>query len=240
MKNSYIGIDGCKFGWIVIEILDELNFNFELINNISAVEQYTNVEILIDIPIGLGDKYIERNLDLEARKLLTSAKKSSIFTAPCRDAVYAKNYEHAKIINKNITGKSISIQAWNICNKIKEVDQFLMTHSNKKSFFREAHPEICFTLLNDNVSLLSKKSTPYGHIERLDLLKKNYLNAEKIYHTIEENTLRKFAKKDDILDAMVLAICSFKYRNIQPSILKNKPLKDSMGIEIGLWMGDFI
>lgn len=237
MKHSYLGIDGCKFGWIAVEIVDEVNFNFKLLKNITAIKEYENAQILIDMPIGLGDELIERNLDYEAKKLLSPSKKSSIFMPPCRDAVYAATYEQAKEINKKITEKSISIQAWNICNKIKEIDQFLINKSTKNLFLQEAHPEICFTILNDGNSLSSKKSTPLGQTERLELLKRNFKNAEKIYSKIINSTLRKDVKKDDILDAMALAICAFNAKNQDALILKNKPLKDSKNLEMSLWLG---
>lgn len=235
MPNSHIGIDACKFGWIMINIIDEDYFSFELMGHISAIEKYNNDTILIDIPIGLADEFIERNLDLEAKKLLTAPKKSSIFIPPCRNAIYAENYEEAKVINKKITGKSISIQAWNISKKIKEVDQFLINKPFTTPYLQEAHPEICFTILNNGKSLESKKSTSLGHFERLTLLKKLFPSAEKIYHTIVEKTLKKDAKKDDILDAMVLAISSFISKNNHVNNINNRPLIDSKGLKISLW-----
>lgn len=236
MKHSYIGIDGCKFGWIAVEIMDEANFNFNLVKNISAIEKWENAQVLIDIPIGLGDKFIERNVDYEAKKLLSPYKKSSIFMPPCRDAVYAENYEKAKSINQKITGKSISIQAWNICNKIKEIDQFLISTPQKRPYLQEAHPEICFTILNGGKSFSSKKSTPIGQTERLELLKLNFKNAEHIYNKVIDSTLRKDVKKDDILDAMVLAIAAFKTKNKKATLLQNTPKEDSKGIRISLWI----
>ena len=235
MKNSFIGIDGCKYGWIAIEIINETQFSFELLKNISAIHKYKKSQILIDMPIGLSDESINRNIDIKAKKLLSTSKKSSIFIPPCREAVYANSYEDAKKINQKTLGKSLSIQAWNICPKIKELDIFLIEKSTHIPFLREAHPEICFTLLNNGSSFSSKKSTPEGQNDRLNLLQSHFKNAKYIFESVLSSTKRKDVKKDDILDALVLAVCGFLHHNKSTKKIINTPLKDKKGLEISLW-----
>jgi len=57
-------------------------------------------------------------------------RKSSIFPVPCREAVYAETYEKACEVNKLLTGKLISKQAWNIVPKIRDVDRFLVKNKS--------------------------------------------------------------------------------------------------------------
>merc|ERR1712070_615966 len=101
---------------------------------------------------------------------LPKGKKSSVFNAPCRQAVRANNYIQAKEINKKILSKSISIQSWNISNKIKEVDEFLI--KNKQLNIHESHPELCFINLNNGVPLKNNKKTNQGVNERVSILNK--------------------------------------------------------------------
>merc|ERR1712070_431832 len=103
---------------------------------------------------------------------LPKGKKSSVFNAPCRQAVRANNYIQAKEINKKILSKSISIQSWNISNKINEVDEFLIKNKNKQLNIHESHPELCFINLNNEVPLKNNKKTKQGVNERITILNK--------------------------------------------------------------------
>ena len=85
-----------------------------------------NFKALIDIPIGLGSIESERKIDQLLRNNLSSNFKQTVFNTPNRNAVYAKDYKHSRELNKLETNKSVSIQSWNICPKIKEVDSFLL------------------------------------------------------------------------------------------------------------------
>ena len=71
------------------------DFNCEVHSNLESLllhlpEKYL---VLIDIPIGLPKKE-SRLCDRLAREKL-GPRRSSVFTVPCRDAVYAKNYKEA-------------------------------------------------------------------------------------------------------------------------------------------------
>ena len=71
--------------------------------------------LYVDMPIGLPDW--ERQLERLARKCL-SVRPGSIFSVPCRQAVYSTSYESACDINAEITGKKLSKQSWYLCDKI--------------------------------------------------------------------------------------------------------------------------
>ena len=100
--------------------------------------------ILIDIPIGLkaGGK-TERRCDPQARKLL-GPRRSSVFPAPCRQAIYASSYQEACDVNQRLTGKRLSVENWNIIPKIREVDCLLSDDTSARGHIREIHPELCF------------------------------------------------------------------------------------------------
>ena len=57
-----------------------------------------------------------------------------------REALEAPTYQLGNQINKSISGKGISIQAWNIGHKIKEVNQFLSQSHLYQKKMSESHP----------------------------------------------------------------------------------------------------
>ena len=195
------GIDGSKGGWVCVSGYENnyKELKFEKLKEFNDIKSKNFNLVLVDIPIGLdidlkkGGRIVDK---LARKELLTN--KSSIFNAPSRLVLEAKNYEEANKINKN-KGMGLSKQSWNLVKKIKEVDEFIK-NSNKTMIF-ESHPEIIFQVMKkDKVS--TKKKNDEGIIERRNLLEKNGFN--KVF--LEKNLLAKdsFYKKDDFIDACSL------------------------------------
>ncbi|MCJ7615106.1 MAG: DUF429 domain-containing protein [Desulfobacterales bacterium] len=224
-----VGADGCKAGWFSV-ILSDNNWEINIFPDIKAL--WENCQdaslILLDIPIGLRkNSKIERLCDLEARKLL-GKRKSSVFPAPCREAVYRDSYEEASDINKKLTGRGLSLQTWNIMPKIREVDILLSENKNARSQIREIHPEICFYAFSGQPMKYSKKKKE-GYFERYDILKKIYPSSEDIISKALSKYYRKEVAKDDILDALSAAITARFGKNNLDSIPKIPEL-DSIGM----------
>jgi predicted RNase H-like nuclease len=119
----YIGVDGCRAGWFLVSLDNKNEFKIDIFSDIYALWDiyYSSSSIFIDIPIGLpGGDITNRKCDLEARKILRPKKGSCVFPAPCRPAVYAKDYRKANNLNRKIIGKGLSYQVWNIIPKIRE------------------------------------------------------------------------------------------------------------------------
>lgn len=228
---AYSGIDGCKAGWFYIELGNSNHFQFNIVKTISELHDKISASelSLIDIPIGLIEgKQTYRSCDQAARKLL-SKRKSSIFPAPCRQAIYSDNYEEASQTNFEVTGKKLSKQSWFISNKIKEVDSYLKDNNNAINL-REAHPELCFMGLNNGKEMQFNKKTEKGINERLSLLQKHLPISEKIYYSALNQFLRKDLARDDILDAMVLAYAASKSKSLVS--LPKKSEFDNLGLRM--------
>ncbi|WP_082885408.1 MULTISPECIES: DUF429 domain-containing protein [Methylomonas] len=171
---KYIGIDGCKSGWLYVGLDDDLNWTIDIMANISELSALSrnSTLILIDIPIGLREAgRIERLCDLEARKNL-EGRRSSVFPAPSRPALNGPTYRECSQINFEITGRKLSQQSYAIAPKIKEVDDYLAT-LDLRGKIREIHPEVCFWALNNYTPMRYRKKSPEGEMERIDLLKKH-------------------------------------------------------------------
>jgi len=234
-SNYVVGIDGCRFGWLIIAINFEGDFkvakyaDFEsILKDFPDAKKY-----LVDMVIGLASSSIERNIEKMARTKLKPFRHSSVFTPPCRAAIYKENYADAKIENIEITGKSISIQAWNIVPKIIEIDQFLLKNKSFLHKIYEAHPEVCFAGLNKGLPMKEKKSKPEGIMERMELLQKLFPKSNSILEKGQKDFLKKEVKNDDIVDALALAVTGFLGEKSAYQFISDTPVKqDVHGIDM--------
>jgi len=200
-----VGIDGCRSGWIAVSLSDRCAYLFKRLKDLVAHYDEDTL-FLIDMPIGLPDKMIERACETNARKELSPQRKSSIFPIPCREAVYAETYEMASLINRNVLQKGISKQTWFICSKIKELDHLLIQDKELRMRFFESHPELAFHYLNHRISMEFNKKTEAGQQERLLLLSQFSQNINVIYNSAIQKFKRIDVAKDDIIDALCLAV----------------------------------
>ena len=201
----YVGVDGCKAGWFAVILTEEGDWDIDVFSDVSHLLNKIDDSslILIDIPIGLSSR--KRQCDIEARRLLKPKRASSVFTAPCRPAIYCKNYKEASDINEERTGRRLSLQTWNIIPKIREVDNLLINREFAKSCVRETHPEICFWAMAGH-PMEHYKKTAEGYSERMQVLQSVYPNTKDIINRALSAYTRKEVARDDILDALSAAI----------------------------------
>ncbi|MEL7426625.1 MAG: DUF429 domain-containing protein [Bacteroidota bacterium] len=206
-----IGIDGCRAGWLVV-LFDGKEAQMHLLPQLEAIEQLQlpSLPIWIDMPIGfITDGPEGRLCDKAARQFLRPHRTSSVFTPPCRAAVYASK-EEASTVNFILTGKKLSQQSINIIPKMRELDTYLqeLDRASAHTWF-EAHPEVVFAALNQEQALEHKKKTTAGEEQRLNLLKPFYPTVQGWTKTARQQHLRKDVLPDDIVDALGLAVASF-------------------------------
>lgn len=232
-KNSFVGVDGCKYGYVAVNITDN-DFDINVFKNIEEIcGKYSDSNtILIDMPIGLPENTYDIRPETEGRKILSS-RSSCIFTVPCRQAVYEGDYYRANEINRNILGKGLSKQSFSICSKIKEIDEFLNNAPEYKNRLLESHPEICFAMLNFDgtmaMPIFENKKTEEGIDRRFEVLSRYYEKTDEIREVLYSDDKLK-GIKDDIIDALCLAITGMLgYKNGFKTIPGN-PMKDSRGL----------
>ncbi len=221
------GIDGSHAGWIsVIRKIDKENY-YKLVfaKKLSALFNNKLNLVLIDMPVGLDEEIGTggRLVDKLARKKLIK-RKSSIFNAPSRLTLKARNYQEANKTNKK-HGLGISKQSWNLIPKIKELES-LMQQSNRPLIY-ESHPEICFQEMNNNALSCSKKEKS-GIEERRKILASNGFKLEFLDKYLQERN--KNFKSDDFLDACAISWSALRVsKNININI-PEKGIKDDNGI----------
>jgi len=231
---NVIGLDACKYGWCGIgKVNSKLIWGcFRSLDEL--MRQHEDLtRVLIDIPIGLSSKNFTRTIDSKARTHLKS-RKSSIFSPPCREALYACNYREALQVNKKITGKGISIQAYNIGSKIKTVDSW---HGRKPDMLEvyEAHPELCFKTLNENKDLEYSKHDKAGIEERKTILFNLQDSLPGVYENLIKAFKRNQVKPDDILDAMALFVIADRSKKLQ--LIKDENGRDETDKNVSIVYG---
>ncbi|MEZ8224566.1 DUF429 domain-containing protein [Vibrio splendidus] len=204
----YIGIDGCKAGWIAWIVSDNQTPVFKVVKALDElVSDLIGSTALIDMPIGFSDaKTPDRLCDKAARRFLTSKRGSSVFPVPCREAVYQTDYIAGCNANVEQLGKKFSKQTWGIVPKIRELDELMNAHSNLS--IRESHPEVVFAALKGEPLAFSKR-TQEGKEERLSILQQLSPQWCDGLSLAISNTKRKDVAIDDIYDAFVLMLVAY-------------------------------
>ena len=226
---NFIGLDACRKGWFAVSLGLQDNWKTDIYETIGDVGEAFQKPalIFIDMPIGLPDSS-RRLCDTHARKILRH-RASSVFAVPCRTALTAKTYRSALRINKRVTGVGLSIQTWNISSKINEVDQWLLNKRPAKQQIRESHPELCFWALAGGQPMACSKKSPPGFAERYTILKKIFPHTGAMVDLALHRFRRKDLARDDILDAIALAV-SARFSAKSSKTIPADPPKDKKGL----------
>ncbi len=218
------GVDGCPGGWFAVVSKRGANTFQVFPRFLDLLGALPDARILVDMPIGLLEQDT-RQVETLARKLL-GPRRSSVFPVPCRAAVYSSSYAEACEVNQRMLGCKISKQAWNICPKMRELDQAL---PHARGQVRESHPELNFALFSGRPLVHGKKSRQ-GIDERLGILEPLLRNCRSFYEEARSAYPRGQLRPDDILDAMVLLATV----ESEPEPLMGDAQRDRFGRDIQL------
>ncbi len=189
------GADGCRRGWVFVHQIDGHLDAMVAPTVREALDRLPADTVLaIDIPIGLP-KAGDRPCCKEARRVL-QARRSSVFPAPVRACIDARNHDEARDLHSRADGRRISAQAWAIVPKIREVDELLRADHSLRRRIYEMHPEVSFCRWQGEPMKHPKKKTP-GHLEREALID-GVWPGERI--RLWEK-VRREASRDDFNDA---------------------------------------
>lgn len=204
-----IGIDGCRTGWFWFRFDGGVG-RFGVATTIAEIidPEPPDARALIDIPIGLRERgKSPRECDVLAREMLKPKRHSSVFPAPCRQAVREADYQSANDKNRRITGRALSRQSWGIAPKIREVDEYLLASEKARGILHEAHPEVVFCGLAGAPMSAGKKSRE-GVSERMTILQVYEPDAETWIASAFLAHGGFEATRDDVVDAFALALAA--------------------------------
>jgi predicted RNase H-like nuclease len=241
------GVDGCKGGWIAVwrggGALPE-TMVFECFEEIIAWLPM-NAVIAVDMPIGLPETGtpLGRAAERAARPTLTK-RRSSIFAIPSRAAVYAVTgpigkggyiaahaLASAEARRTSSPPAGVSIQAFGIFPKIREIDRLLRDMPALRQRAFESHPEIAFMTLNGGREMSWKKSSFEGQEERSQALLACGFDASFLSQSPEP---RSKAKQDDFLDACILALAAERIARGEAVSYPDPPETDAFGLRISI------
>ena len=212
--NEVVGLDGCKDGWIaaVVEAgrLTAIEYHDSASKVVAAHPRAT--VFAVDIPIGLSPSG-KRQADEAARKLLRGCA-SRVFNAPAACVLDAADYEDANKRSKRIAGCGLTQQSFALLPKIREVAHAIA--SNPKVNVRETHPEICFTKMNQDNPLPSKKTWDGLMLRKALLAEAGLVIPERV-----EVACRHSA--DDVVDAVACAWAALQIDRGQAQSTPSKP-----------------
>lgn len=234
------GVDGCPAGWVAV------------IGSVGLTEPWLAVEAdmamlfrryprvmswAVDIPIGLSDGG-SRDCDRLARKRLDPKRGSSVFPAPPRAVVEAAqlglaDYREVCRLAAEATGKKISRQAWNITPKIAEVRRALIEKPQLANRVFETHPELGFARLAGGDQIVEAKKTPTGHLQRRQLLSREF-GVDHVERLMDQTTATRGVAIDDTLDALVCWLAAQRATLGQDESVPADPVSDRTNLPLAI------
>jgi len=213
-----IGVDGCRGGWCGAVFDTDGTVHFALAARfddvVAQLEARTpnarTSRILVDMPIGLASGADTRACDDLTRRAL-GPRRASVFAAPPRAVLAAHDHTTANALTRELTGRGLSLQTWNIVPRIRDLDEALARDAALAARAFESHPELCFARLFGAPCAHGKRSA-HGRAERLALLERvapgaaESIAGARAAHRARDDGLA--AGLDDHVDAFVLALCA--------------------------------
>ncbi|TKT82947.1 DUF429 domain-containing protein [Aquamicrobium sp. LC103] len=245
------GVDGCKAGWVAVmrrggRLEAGVFPSFAMLVDLLPGEAV----IAVDMPIGLPDSagHGGRGPEALVRRHL-GQRQSSVFSIPSRAAVYAETgpfpdvgewyaaHRRASVVARATSepAKGISIQAFGIFSKIREIDRLLIERPQLRGRVIESHPEAAFWRLNGESAMeLPKKVkgriNPAGMEER-----KRLLDRCGVERAFLDAIPPRGAAEDDYLDAAAMMLIAARHARGETVPFPDPPLVDTLGNPIAIW-----
>lgn len=210
--NEVVGVDGCRDGWIAAVVQAGRLIAIECHDSASeVVHAHPKATVFaVDIPIGLSPNG-RRRADQEARKMLAGCA-SRIFNAPAAGILDAADHKEANEKSKHLAGCGLTTQSFALLPKIREVAGVVASDPR----VRETHPEICFTMMNQDKPLPSKKTWD-GLMLRETLLAEAGLVVPKHVGVACKHSA------DDVVDAVACAWAAVRIDRGQARSIPSEP-----------------
>ncbi|MGX9147659.1 DUF429 domain-containing protein [Mesorhizobium sp. 128a] len=252
ISGALAGVDGCKAGWIAVHRGPSVSPSVTVFRSFAAMLDALPADaiVAVDMPIGLPDFSQRGGRGPEALvRPLLGARQSSVFSIPSRAALYADTndfttieawsaaHRRASEIAKATSDppRRVSIQAFGIFAKIREIDALLIARPELRGRVFESHPEVAFCRLNGEKPMTLPKKikgavNPAGMAERKALLCRH--GYEKAFLDQPPPT---GAAADDFLDAAAMMLIAARIASGEARAFPDPPLADRFGIPVAIW-----
>jgi predicted RNase H-like nuclease len=158
--TTIIGVDACRAGWVAVTLGGRVRVHGTFADVVATAP--ADAVIAVDMPVGLVERGW-RAADLAVRDFL-GPRRASLFVMPPRPVLAARSHRDACRLAEHATGKRISLQAFHLLAKVREVDPYAGDPR-----IVEVHPETSFAIMA-GAPLAERKQTPAGRAVRARLL----------------------------------------------------------------------
>jgi predicted RNase H-like nuclease len=251
LHPALAGVDGCKAGWIAVHRKLDKPPSVSVFPSFQALlDALPDATIAVDMPIGLPDFSSRGGRGPEALvRPLLGARQSSVFAIPSRAALYADTSDFTTIeawyaahrlasavaMETSDPPRGVSIQAFGIFSKIREIDALLIAKPDLRGRIFESHPEVAFCRLNGGTAMALPKKikgsvNPAGMEERKALLCRRGYDRRFL-----DQAPPRGAASDDFLDAAAMMLIAGRIASGEARPSPDPPLTDRFGIPVAIW-----
>lgn len=247
----HVGVDGCPGGWIAVwrRDGDEPSCRvFPAFADIIAAFP-SDATIAVDMPIGLPEFSQRGGRGPEALvRPLLGQRQSSVFSIPSRAAVYVETAPFTTVVEWYASHRrasevamrtsdplrGVSIQAFGIFPKIREIDALLRERPWLGERVIESHPEVAFMQLNGGQPMSLPKKIK-GTVNSAGMEERKALLCRHSYdHAFLDQKPPTGAKSDDFLDAACMMLIAGRIRRGEADSFPNPPDRDAYGIPVAI------
>lgn len=224
------GADGCRSGWVLVRWSGQGPVEVEIRSDSRALLESVGPDgmLLVDVPIGLPDTG-PRQADRLAREFLGWPRMCSVFSAPIRPVLEASDGTEASRIRREVEGKGMARQAWNITGKVREMDAAARALDPDQSRVREAHPEVSFAAWSGGPMTHAKKRSA-GQREREALIEARY--GEGVVEQLWQKIRGRGVARDDLLDAFAMLWSAERVAEGRAAVMPEQPERDALGLRM--------
>ncbi len=211
-----LGLDGCPGGWAgaLVDGSSVELCRYDGWDLAAPLAEDVDV-VAVDIPIGLPAPGQRRTAETAARALL-GVRRSSVFPAPPRELLGLASHAETVAASRALTGRGVSIQAYNIFGRIAAVDASVTPADQARLV--EVHPELAWLELAGRD--LGSKRRAAGRDAREAVIRRVWDVGPRLAG----------AKRDDVLDALVCAWTAQRWLAGAAVLLPDRPERDPRGL----------